>query len=487
MHKTILEHIWTHARETAEKPCLIERGEVWTYAEYFRTILGFSRRLRSLGVKPGDAVVVATRQNALFLAVGEAVRLSGAAFAPVEQNLGADRVRALFSMLGARALIADENVADCPIFVRFDDVRAHAHRGGWPASIEFPGPDSVSDIHFTSGSTDRPKAVEIPCGALLARAQNHCGIVGELQDAVELLMVPLNHSFEVSAYSSLMLGGGTAALLSGVMDLGAMYRMIEAHRVTGICLVPAALGLILRHSADRLAGCAGQIRYLRMGGAKPIEADVRRACALLPGARVLSFYGSTETSTVFATQFGRDGFDPMCVGRATGELTLHFADDQGREVIASPEAPGYVAIRSARNMRGYKGNPALTASALRDGFVLTGDLGYLDGAGRLHLVGRAAGVLCVGGFMVSLDELENTALQMDGVADCACAAEADELLGEVPVLFYTVGEGRDIEPQALRGFLEARLERYKLPRRIERLSRIPRLYNGKTDLAALRG
>ena len=300
--------------------------------------------------------------------------------------------------------------------------------------------------------------------------------------------IPLNHSFAVSAYASLMLQGAAAVLSNGVMDLGQMYRMIEAHRVTGICLVPAALSLILKYSQDRFAGCAEKLRYLRMGGAKPIEGDARRAHALMPDTRILNVYGATETGTVFGAELGPDGFDPACVGRSVGELTLKFVDAEGREVGVSREAPGYVAIRSARNMRGYFGNPALTKSALSaDGFVLTCDLGYLGADGKLHLVGREGGVLCVGGFMVSLDELERIARSMDGVGDCACVAVEDELLDQVPVMFYAAADGCGVEPGELRAFLEAKLERFKLPRRIERLERIPKLYNGKTDVRALRG
>ena len=110
MCETILESICAHARQAAERPCLIERGEVWTYAAYWRMILGFSRRLQSLGVEPGEVVVVAAKQTALFLAAGEAVRLAGAVFAPIEQSIGADRVRALVRMLNARALVADNRL-----------------------------------------------------------------------------------------------------------------------------------------------------------------------------------------------------------------------------------------------------------------------------------------------------------------------------------------------------------------------------------------
>ncbi|NLF26629.1 MAG: acyl--CoA ligase, partial [Clostridiales bacterium] len=418
MCETILESICAHARQAAERPCLIERGEVWTYAAYWRMILGFSRRLQSLGVEPGEVVVVAAKQTALFLAAGEAVRLAGAVFAPIEQSIGADRVRALVRMLNARALVADENIADCPIFARLADVRAHAHRDNLPTDIEFPGADSVTDILFTSGSTDKPKAVEVTAGAMAARGLAHMEAVGDPPDAVEMLTVPLNHSFATSVYAGLMRTGATAVLSSGVMDLGQMYRMIDEHRVTGLCLVPAALSLILKYSQDRFAGCAEKLRYLRMGGAKPIEGDARRAHALMPDTRILNVYGATETGTVFGAELGPDGFDPACVGRSVGELTLKFVDAEGREVGVSREAPGYVAIRSARNMRGYFGNPALTKSALSaDGFVRTCDLGYLGADGKLHLAGREGGVLCVGGFMVSLDELERIARSMDGVED----------------------------------------------------------------------
>ncbi|NLF26538.1 MAG: acyl--CoA ligase, partial [Clostridiales bacterium] len=111
----------------------------------------------------------------------------------------------------------------------------------------------------------------------------------------------------------------------------------------------------------------------------------------------------------------------------------------------------------------------------------------LGADGKLHLAGREGGVLCVGGFMVSLDELERIARSMDGVEDCACVAVDDDLLGQIPALYYAAPEGSGVGPQELRAFLEAKLERFKLPRRIERLERIPKLYNGKTDVRALRG
>ena len=153
--------------------------------------------------------------------------------------------------------------------------------------------------------------------------------------------------------------------------------------------------------------------------------------------------------------------------------------DDGEPITSSESHPGLLASRGAMNMTGYWKDPAETEKALRDGAVYSSDIAYYDEDGDIILLGRVGDVINVGGNKVSPEEIEDAARKLDGVVDCGVAPIDDPYKGSVPGLFVQMKPGCAFDPAAIRDFLAARLEPYKLPAIIEQIDRIPRSFNGK--------
>ena len=130
-------------------------------------------------------------------------------------------------------------------------------------------------------------------------------------------------------------------------------------------------------------------------------------------------------------------------------------------------------------MNEYYKEPELTAETLRDGYIYSNDMGYVDADGDVILLGRRGDVINVGGNKVSPEEIEDAAKKLDGVADCGCIPVEDNAKGHVPKLFVQMASGREFDAKAIRSALAASLEPYKVPVYIVEIDKIPRSYNGK--------
>jgi long-chain acyl-CoA synthetase len=220
--------------------------------------------------------------------------------------------------------------------------------------------------------------------------------------------------------------------------------------------------------------------------------------ALLGNTRIVNTWGSSETGgAIFLDlheaagadrgQEDREGGRVTSIGKPLGGVQIRVLDGEGRPMEHTDRAhPGRLALRGDFVMSGYWNRPGQTRDALRDGWLVTNDLVYLDGEGYVYMLGRADDIINVGGEKVSPIEVENTAGQYEGIRECACisADDPDGVLGQIPVLFIVPDFGYDKD--AFTRFLAARLEKYKIPKEIITLDAIPRNRMQKIDRRSLK-
>ncbi len=300
--------------------------------------------------------------------------------------------------------------------------------------------DDVSDILFTSGTTGAPKGVVMTHARTLRVATDWVEMTG-LRDGDRYLMVnPYFHMFGLKAGILASLASGAIMLPEAVFDVERVLARVASERVT-VLPGPPTLYRAMLDAPDRDRHDLSSLRVAVTGAADiPVEL-VHRMHDELPFSTIITGYGLTEAGTVSSTSPGDDAEAiATTVGRPRPGFELRITDDGG--AVVAEGQPGEVVLRGASVMAGYLDDPAATTAALSaDGWLRTGDLGVVDGSGRLRIVGRLKDMFIVGGFNAYPAEIENALLRHPEILQAAVIGVPDRRLGEVAMAFVVTRPG----------------------------------------------
>lgn len=308
------------------------------------------------------------------------------------------------------------------------------------------------------------------------------------KDDVVLNPLPLNHSFGMRVLRSTLYLGATVVLQNGFTFAKEIETNIAQHHCTAMVCVPASMEVIYRQMQDQFAHIIGQLRYIEFG-AGSVSVDMKRKLlALLPNTQLFNTWGSTETGGAVFLDITNHPDKAASIGKPLEGIEVKAVDLDGREVSAKDiDTAGRMLLRGKMRMEGYWNEPELTAETIRDDWLYTNDLIYIDDDGFVFMLGRADDIINVGGEKVSPIEVENTAQEYEAVKECACIGVNDPegIVGQVPVL-YVVAENGMVEEDALLKYLAGRMEKYKLPQELIQVDELPRNQMKKLDRKVLR-
>jgi acyl-coenzyme A synthetase/AMP-(fatty) acid ligase len=470
---SIVEAIKAFALLTPDKVCLADDAGDITYRKYYRKICGAASFLLKKGVNSGDRVVASNTQRINYFIICHAVQMIGGVFVPLEKNAGIERIHDIIRQTEAVMYVGNISVEACPRieYSEFSKFEAEEEPCRLPAS------DADSMILFTTGTTGVSKGILLVHSAEVAVAENVKYGVEMEEDNVEIIPMPINHSFGLRRYFGNMINGSTVILLDGVVFTDRLFRMMSRYRATSIAMAPAALAIIFKLSKDKIGEYGSQLDYIQFGSAPLPELEKEKLLHLLPDCRLYNMYGTTEAGCSCILNFNSMENRPNCIGRPTVNSHLIVVDEKGQPIITSKNNPGYLLCSGSMSMKEYYRDSALTASTLKRGCIYTNDIGYIDSNGLIYILGRADDVINTGGNKISPGEIEEIVSAFPGIVDCACASMKDPLLGQVPKLFVVADRSFNIE--SLYNYLAGKMEKYKLPKAIEIVSEIPHTYNGK--------
>jgi len=346
------------------------------------------------------------------------------------------------------------------------------------------GPDDPSDILFTSGTTGRPKGVLMSHGRTLCVATDWVTMTGLCADDRYLMVNPYFHMFGLKAGILACVASGATMLPEAVFDVERVLGRIARQRVTVLPGSPTVYQAILDHP-ERGSHDLSSLRVAVTGAADiPVEL-IRRMDKELPFSTIITGYGLTEAGTASATDPGDDVETiATTVGRPRPGFEIRIADDHGDAVPAGE--PGEVVLRGSSVMAGYLDDPESTRRALSvDGWLRTGDIGMIDPAGCLRIVGRSKDMFIVGGFNAYPAEIENVLLQHPAIAQAAVIGVADDRLGEVGMAFVVLGVPGLSGPDII-GWCRGQMANYKVPRTVELVDALPVNATGKVMKDVLR-
>jgi len=339
---------------------------------------------------------------------------------------------------------------------------------------------AVHTIIYTSGTTGRPKGAMLTYGNYWWSATGSALNLGLREDDRWLAPLPL---FHVGGLSILMRGViyGIPALVHERFDPERVNQAIDEDGVTIVSVVAATLRRMLDARGDKPYPPA--LRHVLLGGG-PAPLPLLEECARR-GVPVVQTYGLTETASQAATLAPADATRKL--GSAGKPLLPTQIRVERDGASAAPGEVGELVVRGPTVTPGYADRPEETARALRDGWLHTGDLGYLDDEGYLYVLDRRDDLIVSGGENVYPAEVEAILLAHPAVAEAGVIGRDDATWGQVPVAYVVPRPGASVTPDDLLLFCRGRLARYKVPARVTLVDALPRNAAGKLLRRALRG
>ena len=476
------------AARTPERKALYFEGRTWTYAQMQAEIELCAARLAALGVASGDRVAFLGLNQPMFFFSMFATAQLGAIFAPLNFRLTGPELAFMINDCAAVALIVDAHHMPVIAQVRGELTTLKAlvsveDEANWTRAAPPPAPrapvedDDVAMIMYTSGTTGRPKGAMLTHGNFWWNNVNALLAFDVLQDDVTLTPAPIFHIGGLNVTTLLTFQKGGLIVLHRAFDPGRALADIAAHRVTTMFGVPAMFLFMSQHPNFAQTDFSS-VRMLVVGGA-PCPLPLLKAYAAR-GVPMQQGYGLTETAplvSVLSAEFGEA--KTGSAGRPPLFSEVKVVDGDGR-AIAQPRVPGEVLTRGPNVTPGYWGLPDATRLAIDDeGWFHTGDGGYFDEDGFLYISDRIKDMIISGGENVYPAEVESALMRHPAIAEVAVIGQPDEKWGEMVVAIAALKPGETLELEQLREFAADHLARYKLPRRLEIVSAVPRNATGK--------
>jgi len=344
------------------------------------------------------------------------------------------------------------------------------------------GPDDTAVLVYTSGTTGRPKGAELTHFQLYMNGTVAGGLFGVRSDDVVLAVLPFFHVFGLSSVINVFIRYGGCLSIVPRFAPGAVLDVLEADRCTVIGGVPTML-----HALARLDIAGRDLSALRVavsGGASLAE-DIMRTFEDKFGIEVLEGYGMTETAS--SCSFNRPGDRKvLSIGKPLWGVRMRVADTQGRPLPPGRGHVGEILIRGHNVMKGYLGRPEATAETLRDGWLHSGDLGFVDEDGFYFIVDRAKDLVIRGGYNVYPREIEEVLYAHPAILEAAVIGKPDQRLGEEVVAVIALRPGHEATAAEIIGYTRERLAAYKYPREIRFMAELPKGPSGKILKTALR-
>lgn len=478
-----------------------------SYAELRAEVRRAAAALIALGVAPGDRVAIWSPNTWHWVVACLAAQYAGGVMVPLNTRYTADEAADILARSNAPVLVAmgeflgADRVGDLdrdalPALRHVVRVPIDSADGTWAqfiaAGAQVPnsdidaraaavGPDDVSDILFTSGTTGRSKGVLCAHRQSLsgAAAWAECGEV--TSDDRYLCINPFFHNFGYKAGILACLQTGATLIPHPTFDpLGALHA-IETNRITVLPGPPTIYQSLLDHPR-RGDFDLSSLRFAVTGAATVPVVLIERMQSELDFDTVLTAYGLTESGG-FATMCRPDD-DAVTVattcGRPVGDFELRIDG-------ASESEAGEVLLRGANVMLGYLDDPEATAATIdADAWLHTGDVGQLDEAGNLRLTDRLKDMYICGGFNVYPAEIEQVLTRLDGVADVAVIGVADDRLGEVGKAFLVRRPDSGLDETQVMAYSREHLANFKAPRSVAFVDTLPRNPGGKVVKPLLR-
>jgi acyl-CoA synthetase (AMP-forming)/AMP-acid ligase II len=458
----------------------IEDGDlVLTFSQLRAQVLRAARALAARGITRGDHVAIWAPNMWEWVVAGLAIHEVGAAIVPINTRYKGAEARYILDKSRAKLLFTVDGFLglDFVGMLQRPDLDTVVFRKTWDAFLDAQapveanvGPEDLSDILFTSGTTGRPKGVVCTHAQSTRAYQAWSEVIGLRHGDRYLVVAPFFHCFGYKAGWFACLIRGATILPQPVFDIPAVLARIPADRVTMLPGPPALYQSLLQH--DLTAHDLSSLRLAVTGAATIPVKLIHRMRDVLGFDTVITGYGLTEASGIVT--MCRDGDAPELIARTSGRaipgVEVRITGPHGEEVPRGE--PGEVRVRGYNVMRAYFEEPEHTTATLRDGWLHTGDVGIMDDAGNIRITDRIKDMFIVGGFNAYPAEIEHTLVEHPAIREAAVIGVPHDRLGEVGMAFVVLSEA--IDDDTLTAWCREHMANFKVPRHFQRVDALPR-------------
>ena len=490
-----------YARNFPDNPCLNEGGARTSYGELDGLANQLANGLLDLGLNKGDRACIMGENSRAHLLLCLACAKIGAVTVSLNYRLAPAELVYIINDSNARALLVLEDAFVAALNTMRGELPANINVitngqadsldwGPWLAEQSAAHPnrnvaptDPVLQL-YTSGTTGNPKGVVSTHSNILAEYTMNTTFMPSrpAPGQADLICAPF---FHIGGLGSAMISliAGTEIILHKAFDPAAVIDAIEEHPISSVFMVPAMIMAVLS-LPDIEERDFSELRAI-FYGASPISESVLRRAIDVFKVEFMQMYGMTETTGTVVNLSpldheraltGKPELLQSC-GRPSVGVQIRIMDSSGKECATGDV--GEIWVLSDTNMQSYYNLPEATASNLTDGWVHTGDAGYVDEEGYLYLKDRMKDMVVSGGENIYPVEVENAIADHDAVADVAVIGVPNEKFGEALLAFVVLKQGGALELDEMIEFCRERIAGYKIPRQLEIIEEMPRNPSGK--------
>ena len=530
--RTLLDVVSDTARQRPDHPALLFQGTRLSYGEVEQLSDAFAAALVAQGVKKGDRVALLL-PNCPQIIIGQlGAWKAGAIVVPVnplytERELEHalvdcgvetalvltsfyDKVKSLQPRTGLRRVIAANIKEYLPSLLRLLFTLLKERKEGhritlqpgdlWLADLlrryatsprpdVAVGPQDPALLMLSGGTTGLPKAaMGTHHATLMTGMQIHAwfgSLVVDWEDVI-LMNMPLFHIYgNLGVLGTAVVGHNPLVMVPNPRDMDDMVATIRKTRPAFLPGVPTLFIALLNH--PDVQGGKVNLKSIRLcvSGAAPLMAETKSRFEALTGGRLVEGYALSESMMAAVISPVQGTYKPGAVGLPLPDVEIRIVDaDTGQEALPQGEV-GEILMRAPQQMLGYWQRPTETANMIRDGWLYTGDLGYLDEDGYLFIVDRKKDVIKPSGFQVWPREVEEVIASHPAVAEVGVAGVPDEYQGEAVKAWVVLREGQQITVDDLRAYCRENMAAYKVPRQVEFRDSLPKTMVGKVLRRAL--
>ncbi len=491
----LMPFVFRNVSEYADKPAVIEgpTGRTYTYGQLVDAIRKTAAGLHARGFRKGDVFAIFSPNLPEYVVLFYAVNMLGGIVTTINPLYTADELAHQLEDAGAKYLITippfidkaaeaarRAGIRELFVFGEAEGATPFAEllqSGNEPPEVAIDPAEDLAVLPYSSGTTGLPKGVMLTHRNLVANITQALAVEKIDRDDVLMAILPFYHIYGMVVVMSMCLSTGATIVTMPRFDLEQFLDILQRHRVTYAHLVPPIILALAKHPlVDRYDLSALENVF---SGAAPLPESVAKGCAERLGCLVRQGYGLTETSPVTHMNTRDREIRVTSVGVPLPSTEVRIVDVTTGEDLP-PGRPGELWIRGPQVMKGYHNRPEATADMIdEEGWLHTGDIGYVDEDGYHYVIDRVKELIKYKGLQVAPAELEAVVQSHPAVADAAVIPSPDEEAGEVPKAFIVRKPGAELTAEEIMAYVAERVAPYKKIRRVEFLEAIPKVPSGK--------
>jgi len=498
-----------------DRPAMIFEGKKYSFSELSQRVNRLANALLGLGIEKGDRVAILQVNCNQYVEAYYAVAKIGAIFVPLNFRAKQDELVHMLNhsestilFVGQRYLeMVNDMRSKLPLIkhyisidskqkgmLYYDDLLASASDEEVFTDI---ADDDIALLMYTAGTTGLPKGVPLTHNSFsLYVLQNVAPADPEIQET-NLLTMPLYHVAGVQAMLAATYGGRSLAMMRQ-FEVNEWLETVQREKANRAMLVPTMLKRVIDHP-DFNKYDLSSLKVITYGAAPMPFEVIKKAIEVLPGVKFINAFGQTETASTVTTLSPEDhiieGTEEekqkklrrlaSSIGRPMSDVEMKIVDEQGNDL--PPGEVGEIVARGPRVMSGYWKDAEKTAKALtKDGWLRTGDMGYMDEEGYFYLAARADDLIIRGGENISPEEVENALYSHPAVEEAAVIGVPDPEWGQQPRAIVVLKKGKAATAEELIEYCRQKLASFKRPRSVVFVDELPRTSTGKVLKRILR-